>query len=109
MLVDGTFGSDLLLPCLGADVTLSDVATCEGTVGAEPPDDSGNPPGEASATSGAAEKTTADAAEGGADHHEDGSEATSGAWSKDLDEAPEEPSDEALVHVGDLSCLGSGG
>ena len=109
MLVDGTLGSDLLFPCFSGESTLSDVTTGVGAVSSEPPDDTGNPPGEATTTSGAAKKTTADASEGWADHHEDSSEASSSARSKDLDETPEEPSDEALVHVSDLSCVCSGG
>ena len=105
MLEDGALGSDFLLPIFGGETTLSDVATGVCTVSSESPDDSGNPPGEASAASCAAEETTADATECWADHHEDGSEATSGTGSKDLDEAPEEPGDEALVHVSDLRCI----
>ena len=109
MLEDGTLGSDLLLPSFSGESTLSDVTTGVGAVSSEPPDDTGNPPGEATTTSCAAKKTTADASEGWADHHEDRSKASSSAWSKDLDETPKEPSDEALVHVSDLGCVCSGG
>ena len=109
VLVDGTISSDFLFPSLSAETTLSNVATWVSTVSTEPPDDSGDPPGKSSAASAAAEETTAEAAEGGADHHEDGREASGSARSKDLDEAPEEPRDEALVDVGNLSCLGRGG
>ena len=109
MLEDGTFGSDFLLPSLGADTILGDVAARIGTVSSESPDDSRNPPSEATATGCAAQKTTADAAKGWADQHEDRSEASSSTWGKDLDEAPKEPCDEALVYVSDLGCFGSGG